>query len=45
MKNKAEKDKWLVEKEDLNKQIARLTNKETHYKHEIRNKEQTLFKI
>src|SRR4051812_2136836 len=39
-----DKDKFAVEREELNKTITRLVSKETQFKHELKNKEQQLEK-
>lgn len=38
-KFKGEKDRFTIEKEELNKTVQRLISKETQYKHELKNKD------
>lgn len=45
MKAKQERDKWALERDELNKRILQVTTKETQYRHEIKSKDQTIEKL
>lgn len=45
LKMKQEGQKWLQEREELNKRILQVTTKETQYRHEIKSRDQAIDKL